>query len=421
MIILNLIVISTLLLFSSISAARETAFTASSVGKMQKLKTTDYRAEIILNLIKIKERVISSLLITNTVVNIISTTLVTTLFLKIFGDQGAIYASIIMSIMIVFFGEVLPKSLAVLRPETIALLFARLLKVIVTILLPINVTLHMIVNLIIKIFKLENTNIISVSEEVKGILDYQHEAGNVIKTDRDMLGGVLDLKDIEVKAIMIHRNEICMINADLTLQEITNLAVNTPYSRIPLWKNDKDNVIGILHIKNLLKELQRNHFNFDLAKRENFIIEPWFVSEHLLINEQLHAFRQKRNHFALVVNEYGELQGLVTLEDILEEIVGNIEDEHDINNSKIIEKQHSYILDGSLNIRDLNRQLGWSLPDNNANTIAGLIIHETHKIPDQGETLELFGFKVTILKKEGSKILTVKFKKLNTLDDQDDS
>lgn len=410
MIIINLVIVFALLIFSAISAAAETGFTASSIGKVHKLKSRDARAQIIIELFKVKERVISSLLIANTIVNIISTSLVTTLFLKLFGDQGTIYASIIMSILIVVFGEVLPKSLAVIWPEKCALIFSTLLNVIVKILLPVNIVLHFIVTIVMKIFKLENKNIVSVAEEVKGIIDYQHEVGNVVKNDKDMLGGVLDLKDIEVKDIMIHRNDLFTINADLSLEEITKIAAENPYTRIPLWKDEIDNFIGILHIKNLLKELQRNSYDFNKVKKEKFITDPWFVSENISVSKQIHAFRKKRNHFALVVNEYGEIQGFITLEDALEVIVGNIEDEHDISEKKIVAHRNYYVIDGSLNIRDLNRQLGWDLPDNKASTVAGLIIDEINQIPEQGDIFELFGFQVTILKKNGSKIKKVKFK-----------
>ena len=407
------IIIIILLFCSAMSAASETAFTASSIGKMQKLKSEgNKRAIIIMRLFKSKERVISSLLITNSLVNIIATSLITTLFLKLFGDQGLLYSTIIMSILIIVFGEVLPKQLAVLSPEKWSLFFAYILDYVVRALTPINVVLNVIIKFIMRIFKLQPKNIsLSVEDEVKGMIDYQHEVGNVVKNDKDMLGGVLDLKQIVVEDIMIHRKDIFMINYDRPIAEIIKASLSKPYTRIPLWSKNKDNVIGVLHTKDLLKEIQRNSFDLNKARREYFIREPWFISENMAVSDQLHLFRAKRNHFSLVVDEYGDLKGLITLEDILEEIVGNIEDEHDISKDEILVTKNGYVFDGTLNIRDVNRQLGWNLPES-ASTVAGLLIHEIQRIPDEGDSFELLGFEIQIVKKSGNSLERLRFKKL---------
>jgi Mg2+/Co2+ transporter CorB len=418
MLILYITAIFFLLCLSAISSASETAFTASSLGKMQKLKSEGNKnASIIMDLFKFKERVISSLLITNSLVNTISTSLITTVFLKSFGDSGLIYSTIVMAVLIIVFGEVLPKHLAVLSPEKWALFLANILNIIVIILTPVNIILDLIVKLVIRVFKLHpKTNTLSVEDEVKGILDYQHEAGNVVKNDKDMLGGVLDLKQIRVEEIMLHRKDIFTINYDLPLSEIIKISLSQPYTRIPLWSREKDNVIGILHIKDLLKEIERNGYDLNKARRENFVREPWFIVENISVSDQLHAFRSKRKHFALVVNEYGDLQGLVTLEDILEEIVGNIEDEHDISTERIILTKNGYVIDGAINVRDLNRQLGWKLPET-ASTIAGLLIHEVKRMPEEGESFELFDFKIQVLKKSNNMLQSIRFAPMNHEDD----
>jgi Mg2+/Co2+ transporter CorB len=273
----------------------------------------------------------------------------------------------------------------------------------------VNVILDLIVKSVMKIFKLHpKASVFSVEDEVKGILDYQHEAGNVVKNDKDMLGGVLDLRQIRVEDIMIHRKDIMMINYDLPLSEIIKISLSKPYTRIPLWSKEKDNVVGILHIKDLFKEIERNSYDLNKARRENFIREPWFIVENISVSDQLHAFRLKRNHFALVVDEYGDLKGLVTLEDILEEIVGNIEDEHDVSTEKIMLTKNGYVIDGTINIRELNRQLGWRLPET-ASTIAGLLIHEIKRMPEEGETFALFDFKIQVLKKSDNTLQSIRF------------
>ena len=223
-----------------------------------------------------------------------------------------------------------------------------------------------------------------------------------------MLGGVLDLKQMSVEDIMVHRKDIFMINYDLPLVEIINISLSTQYTRIPLWSKTKDNVVGILHIKDLLKEIAANSYDLNKVKRDNFVREPWFIIDTISVNDQLHAFRIKRQHFALVVDEYGDLEGLVTLEDVLEQIVGSIEDEHDVLNERILITKNGYIIDGATSVREINRKLGWRLPDS-ASTIAGLLMHEIKRMPSEGEIFEFFNYKITVFKKSDNSIKSLRF------------
>jgi Mg2+/Co2+ transporter CorB len=398
-----------LLAISAICSASETAVTGSSPGKMHKLKSEgSNRAALVVKLLKNKGRLISSLLVANTVVNILSTSLVTTLFIELYGEQGTAMASFFMSVVIIIFGEVLPKAIAVVHPEKIALAIAPVLNSLVLILTPINTFLNLIIKGTALIFNIGKDQLVSAAEEVRGMIEYQLEEGNVFKSDRDMLGGVLDLSSITVADIMTHRSHMFTINSDLPLEEITKQALNTPYTRIPLWKDDKDNIIGILHLRSLLKALHDNNFDYSKLKLENFITEPWYIPENVQVNLQLSEFRKRRNHFAIVVDEYGALRGVVTLEDAVEEIVGQIEDEHDIQKD-LIEKQdeNKYIIEGIAPIRDVNRELDWNLPDEDASTIAGLIMHETGRIPEEGEEFKLFNLKMTIIRRQANRIKTL--------------
>ena len=261
---LNLLFILFLLLCSAFSSATETAFTALSVGKIHNAKSEgNYKANVILELVRVKNKVISSLLIANNIFNILATSLVTAILISIFGDQGAIIATIIMSVLIILFAEVLPKNLAVLYPERISLTMAAPLKILVKLLTPINFILNFIVKLAFKLTgKPDENNQTSVDEEVRGIIEYQHDEGNVIKRDRDMLGGLLDLKNINVSDIMIHRNQVFALDYDLPLKEIVTLALEKSYTRVPLWQKERDNIIGFLHLREVLKSLNENNYNF---------------------------------------------------------------------------------------------------------------------------------------------------------------
>ncbi|MES2215145.1 MAG: CNNM domain-containing protein [Pseudomonadota bacterium] len=410
MILLSVLLVLALLAISSCFAAIETAVTAASVGRIQKAKTAgDIRAVVVLKLLKIKEKVISSLLVFNSLINTIATTIATSVIIGIYGEEhGTIIASIVMSIMIIVFAEVVPKAIAVAKAESIILISSSFVDKTLLFLRPVNFILNLILRAFCFIFRIKFTQDISGAEEVRGIIEHHHSEGNVFTSDRDMLGGVLDIGNITVDEIMIHRFHITSINADLPVKEITAQALNSSHTRIPLWRDSTDNIVGILHIKDLVKSLYRSNFDYAKISIKDFITEPWFIPENALASQQLHAFKQKRSHFALVIDEYGDLKGMLTLEDVLEEIVGQIDDEHDSVKRRIREQdKNRFIIDGSMSIRDLNRELGWNLPDEDANTLAGLVMHHMHKLPEQGEILEILNFRITISKRLSNRIKTL--------------
>ena len=397
---------------SGLFSAAETAITASSPGKIQKLKAEgDKRAIIVLQLLKSKEKVIGALLIGNSLINTVSTTIATGLFIEIFGDDlGTIISSIVMSFLIIVFAEVVPKAIAVVKAEKLALLSSSIIIVFLKILRPASIMLEIIVKIFCFIFRINLKHEVSGTEEVRGVIEHYHQEGNVYKYDRDMLGGVLDIRNMAVSEIMVHRSNIVALNADLTNEELVRSALlSNPHTRIPLWKDNKDNIIGILHIRDLLRALYENNNDAKKVNIKEVISTPWFIPDNALVCHQLHAFRERKSHFACVVDEYGDLQGIITLEDILEEIVGPIDDEHDLSVKNVIKKSDTqFIIDGTTTIRDLNRELDWNLPDDNANTIAGLIIHEIERIPNQSEKIKIFNLEIIIQKKIGNRIKTIK-------------
>ena len=410
MVLISSLIIAGLLLFSACLSGIETAMVASVPGRMQKLKAEgSVKANIVLKLLKMKDKVISTILVMNSISNTICTTVAAGLFISIYGDEvGTLISSTLMSIFIIVFAEVIPKAIAVAHAEKVALHVSPYVNALMYVLYPINYGLNLIVRLFCFIFRINLNPHISVTDELRGVIEHHHQEGNVFKNDRDMLGGVLDLGSIAINEIMVHRSNIKMINSSLPVKEILSEALATPHTRIPVWKNNRDNIIGILHIRDLLKALHSNDFNYSKVKIMDFVTEPWFIPEHALVSQQLNEFRKRRSHFALVVDEYGDLQGIVTLEDVIEEIVGQIDDEHDSQVERIVRKSDSkFAIDGTISIRDLNREMNWTLPDEEASTLAGLIIHHAKRLPEQGENFMIGDLKMTIAERKRNQLKSI--------------
>lgn len=395
---------------AALLSATETAITASSPGKIQKFKAKGIKRNTVLQVLKNKEKVIGTLLIGNTLLNTVCTTIATSIFIDWLGDGGTVVASAVMAFVIIVFGEIIPKAIAVAKAEQLALFTSPAIIFFLKLLKPINSIFEVIIKLFCFIFRINLQQNISGAEEVRGVIEHYHQEGNVYKSDRDMLGGILDIRKMTVSEIMIHRSNIVAINVDLPKEEIVRRALlSSPHTRIPLWKDAQDNIIGVLHMRDLLRALYEKNNDAKKINIKELVNQPWFIPDNALVTHQLHAFRERKSHFACVVDEYGDLQGIITLEDILEEIVGPIIDEHDYPIDTIVKKSDvEFIIDGSVTIRDVNRELNWNLPDDDANTIAGLIIHKLERIPNQGESIKIFNLSITINKKIGNRLDNIK-------------
>lgn len=417
--ILSISVIIMCQVISAFFSASETAITGVSRARIFHLvQEGNKRAKIVSELRESKESLIGAILIGNNVVNILASAVATWVSIHHFGDEGVAYATVAMTIIVVIFGEVLPKTYAIQHSEKTALAIGPLLKFMFILLKPVSGALHILIQFILKVLGVDasqSASLFSASDVIRGTIELHHEEGNVVKQDRDMLGTILDLDEISVGEIMVHRLQVQMIDAGQPVEAIINEAIKSTHSRIPLWKDDQDNIVGILHAKTLLKELRasRQLSHEDLMA---ITIKPWFVPETTTLKEQLHAFRKERQHLALVVDEYGDIKGMVTLEDIIEEIVGNIDDEHDrIQPTELISAgENAYIVDGTMTIRDVNRLLEWDLPDEDASTIAGLILHEAREIPESGASFTFHGAKFDVVRKRGNQITRVRIEKLDT-------
>ena len=406
---LTVLGIVVLLAISGFFSGSETAVTAASRARMWRLaQEGNRRAQLVANMTEDRERLIGAILLGNNMVNIFASSLATTVLVQIAGESGVVYATLIMTAMVVIFAEVLPKTYAITYTDRMALAVAPVLRVIVFLFAPVTHAVQFIVSRTLRLagVKVEDdSHVLSAHEEIRGAIDLHHHEGGVVKHDRDMLGGILDLRELTVTDVMVHRKNITMIEADLPNEEIVRQALGAPHTRIPLWREEQENIVGILHAKDLLRALARENWQADRIDVVDVSAEPWFVPEYTSLQDQLSAFLRSKSHFALVVDEYGALMGLITLEDILEEIVGEISDEHDIDMSGMrVQADGSVIVDGPVPIRDLNRALEWNLPDDEATTIAGLVIHEARTIPTVGQAFTFYGYKFAVLRRQRNQI-----------------
>ncbi|MDA9652010.1 HlyC/CorC family transporter [Pelagibacteraceae bacterium] len=403
-----------LLILSAFFSGSETALTASTRSRLTGLNIKGKKnAQIAINLLNDKESLIGAILLGNNLVNILASSLATSLLIKMFGDSGVAYAVLIMTVLIVIFAEILPKSYAISNSEKMALTISPIIRPFVFFLSPITWLMEKIVHGILAIFGMnyiKNSRSLSVQDEIRGTVDLHHKEGRLYKFDKDMVKGILDLSIIGIEDVMVHRSNMLTVNIDDDANNIISAVINSPYTRIPVWKNDAENIVGIIHAKNLLRLISTKKnlpiLNEDIKKT---LLEPWFVPETTTLKEQLQMHLNKRTKLAIIVDEYGALMGMISLEDIIEEIVGDISDEHDVIVKGVdVNTDGSFNINGNVEIRDLNREYGWELPDSEANTISGLIIHESRSFPKPGQKFNYYGFQFEILETQGNQISLLK-------------
>ncbi len=404
-----------LLMLSAFFSGSETALTAVSRARMHQLETEgDARAARVTKLISDRESLIGAILLGNNLVNILASALATALLLRVFGQAGVAYATFAMTALILIFSEVMPKTYAISSADRMAMTVSGPIMWVVRLLGPVVAMVQGIVRATLKMFGVRaEGDVLSAHEEIRGHIELHHREGGFEERDRAMLGGILDLRDYTVLDVMVHRKNMEMIDAAAEARTAVALALESRHTRIPLWKDDPENIVGVLHAKDLSRALSAAGGDLSLIDIPKIAREPWFVPETTSLFEQLNAFRTKREHFALVVDEYGALMGLVTLEDILEEIVGEIDDEHDRPVEGIQpQPDGSVLVNGSVTIRDINRALDWSLPDDEAVTVAGLVIHEAQTIPEPGQVFSFYGRRFEITKRRRNQLTQLRISTL---------
>ena len=407
-----------LLVLSAVFSGAETSLTAASIPRMHNLaRQGDHRAELVNELWSRKERLIGAILLGNNLVNIMASALATGALIGLFGDAGVLYATAIMTFLVLVFAEVLPKTYAIHHADRLALGAAPLLKVMVTLLFPITHMLHVLVRGTLKLFGIEMSASLSPEqseEELRGAIDLHAGESEEVRHERAMLRSILDLADVEVSEIITHRKQVSSIDVSLPAAEVVSAVLESPHTRLPLWRDEPDNILGVLHAKALLRAVQTQPGDLGKLDVLAIAIAPWFIPESTDLLSQLQAFRARHEHFAIVVDEYGEVLGIVTLEDILEEIVGEIADEHDVVIEGVrAQKDGSIVVDGAVTIRDLNRQFEWQLPDEEAATAAGLVLHEARRIPEVGQAFVFHGFRFEILGRQRNQITSIKVRPLD--------
>lgn len=413
-----------LLTMSALISAAETSMTAASRGRMHQLERDgDQPARRVNKLIANQETMIGAILLSNNVINIFASVVTTQVLGAAFpGWLGTAIATAVMTVLVVVFSEILPKTIAIARADDTARALSVPTTWVVRIFGPLADGAQWIVRQTLRPFGIRldaGTDVLAAHEEIRGAVEYHHSEGLVETRDRYMLGGVLDLAEMDVSEVMVHRRSMETVSGEQSAREIVAETLASQHSRVPIYRGDPENVVGVLHVKDLLREMTARDGRIDDLDIESILREPWFIPETTSLKDQLAAFLKKQNHFALVVDEYGGLQGLVTLEDILEEIVGEIEDEHDVVAAGIRpEPDGGVMVEGSVTIRDLNRAMDWDLPDDEAVTVAGLLIHEAQQIPEVGQTYTFHRHRFGVEARKGARITLLRVEPLPREDEE---
>ncbi|MFO1128513.1 MAG: HlyC/CorC family transporter [Rhodospirillales bacterium] len=410
---MTLTIISTfaLVLLSAFFSASETAITTASRPLMYQLEQSGNRRAAVVNRLRGQiDRVLNAILLGNNLVNILASALATSALIVLFGDAGVAYATVGMTFLVLIFGEVLPKTYAFRRANTVALRVAPLLVILIRVLTPVILVVNTVVQTVLRLAGVRVRSTLGArSAELRGAIALYAAGDKEARQEKAMLHSILDLQEVEIGEIMTHRSLVTMINADDAPAAIVAQVLASPFSRFPVWRAEPDNVIGVIHAKALLRAAHGPEGELRGCSVAELAAPPWFVPETTTLFDQLEAFRRRHEHFALVVDEYGALMGIVTLEDILEEIVGEIDDEHDLPMTGVSrEAGGRLVIRGTVTLRDLNREFGWRLPDAEAVTLAGLLLHEARRIPEVGDTFDLHGLHCEVLRRHRHQITAVR-------------
>jgi Mg2+/Co2+ transporter CorB len=402
-----------LLVLSAFFSGSETALTAASRPLMHQLEQSgNSKAAIVNRLLTKTDRLIGSILLGNNLVNIFASALATSALITAFGEAGVVYATLGMTLLVLIFAEIMPKTYAYRNANRVALWIAPAINVLVVLFSPVTRAIQVVVQMTLRLFGADphfEEGLGPSSEELRGAIELHRGEGTEVGQERAMLRSILDLAEVEVGEIMTHRKNVTMIDADEPPEAVVAQVLASPFTRIPLWRGEPDNILGVIHAKALLRAVRAMEGNLEGLDVVELAAKPWFVPESKSLLDQLQAFRRRREHFALVVDEYGSLMGIVTLEDILEEIVGEIADEHDIDVPGVIRQPDgSYVVQGTVTIRDLNRRFEWGLPDEEAATVAGLVLHEARRIPEVGQAFNFHDLRFEILRRLRNQITAIR-------------
>lgn len=406
-----------MLLAAAFFAGSETALTATSKARMHTLEEEgSTRAKLVNRLREKKERLIGALLLGNTLVSVSVGALSSKITIGTIGEDYVVIVTFIVAVIMLIFSEVMPKTYALIHADRMALFWAPVVSLCVTLFAPMTHAVEKVVSGFFHLLGVDRKGMSTEAqeEELRGAISLlgeggEEEAGEEGQEKRAMLRSILDLAGVEVQEIMVHRKNVHMINAEAPIAKIVDDVLHSPFTRLPVWKETPDNIIGIIHAKLMLRELRHSGGDISKLNLAKTMMEPWFIPDSTTLFDQLQAFRRRREHFAIMVDEYGALMGVITMEDILEEIVGQIDDEHDIAVTGVRpQPDGSFVVEGKVTIRDLNREFDWGLPDEEYSTLAGLLLYEAQRIPNVGQTFNFYDFRFEVLKKQRNQITAVR-------------
>jgi Mg2+/Co2+ transporter CorB len=416
----TLLLLIVLALGSAFFAGSESALTSSSRAKMHALEQDgDKRAATVNKVMANKDRFIGTILLGNTALNALIATILGDMMTSSFGDAGVYVATLLATALLLIFCEVLPKTYALYHADSMARLVAWPMYIFIVVSSPITASVGWIVEKIMACFGMaidRESKGIAV-HELRGAIDLHHGHEDDIKERRHMLRSVLDLDHMTVEDVMSHRRNVSMVSIDQPVADAIAQILDLNHSRVPVWSGSPENIVGLIHVKQLLFALQDVRGDMNGVDLQPLMQKPWFIPESTTLLDQLQAFRARREHFAVVVDEYGTFMGIVTLEDILEEIVGDIEDEQDLLVPGVRRMPDgSYLVNGDFPIRDLNRELSWDLPDDeDYTTAAGLVIYESRTLPQTGQSFAFHGYQFDIVKRQRHQITVLKITPLPVL------
>lgn len=401
-----------LLILSAFFSGSETALTAASKARLHSLaKEGDKRAVLVNDLREHKDRLIGAILLGNNLVNILSSALATSLLIALVGEAGVAVATLVMTLLILIFSEVLPKTYALHYADRAALAVAPVVRLVVLVLSPVTLAVTAIVRGVLRLVgaDVRNVTVGDHVDELRGVIELHRGPDEEVRHERAMLRSILDLADVEVLEVMTHRRNVVAIDLAQPVEQIMDELLACPFTRVPVYEDNPDNIVGVLHVKPLMREARARGGDLSGIDVKALAAKPWFIPDTTTLFDQLQAFRKRREHFALVVDEYGTIMGVVTLEDILEEIVGDISDELDVHVAGVRPQPNgTYVVDGWVTLRDLNREYEWNLPDEQASTIAGLVLYEARRIPEVGQTFSFYGFRFDVLRRQRNQITALR-------------
>ena len=407
---LHLLGLGVLFCFSAFFSGSETALMSMDRFRVKYLADKNWPGARHLDaLLDNPENLLSTILVGNNLVNIAVSVFATTLLIELFGAQGEILTILILTPLLLVFAEVCPKTYAAKNPEKLSFRVLLPIRLAMWLLTPVNWLITRFVWLLSRLWGGEDARPIISEDEIRTMIKFGETAGVVAKDKRRMLHGVFDLTEIRVRDVMVPRTEIVGIDVDTPFNELIKIAGEARHSRFPVYEGDFDQIVGIIHIKEILSFVdQPEAFNM-----RNVARPPYFVPEAKPVETLLQAFRRKQIHLAVVVDEYGGVEGIVTLEDIVEEIVGEIQDEYDLEDALIRPlKPGLFMVDGSTPLRDINRRFGLTLSEEHVNTLAGFLLHLLERIPEEGDQCETDGVRFTVRRMEEHRVEEIEMRLL---------